>query len=80
MLGREKATKMCYIFIVVVFTIPAIFIMFYINKWDAFKTHFSWLKCPGNSTRYPHNKAANWSVLGPQPSSGSASVSWPSLE
>lgn len=45
-LGRERVTKVCYLFIVVIFTVPAIAILFFINKWDSFKDHFDWMSCP----------------------------------
>lgn len=49
MLGREKMAKFCYLFVVIAFTIPAIAILFFINKWDGFKTYFDWMSCPAGS-------------------------------
>jgi hypothetical protein len=53
-LGRERTTKICYLFVVVVFTVPAILLFFLINNWDGFKNHFDWMACPSSSGgRYP---------------------------
>lgn len=48
-LGRERMTKICYLFIVVVFTVPAIAVLFFINKWTAFVSHFDWMSCPNSA-------------------------------
>lgn len=81
MIGREKTTKLCYLFIVIVFTVPAIFIMFLINNWDAFKTHFTWMRCPASTNgRYSQGYSVNWNASDLQPFSGSALVFWPSSE
>jgi hypothetical protein len=36
LLGPERVTKVYYLFLVMVFSIPAIAILFYLNKWKAF--------------------------------------------
>ena len=75
-IGREKTTKLCYLFIVLVFTIPAILIMFLLNNWDAFKTHFSWMTCPSSSgAGYLSPNSVSSSALAHRPSSGWVSVS-----
>lgn len=48
-LGKEKVTKVCYLFLVVVFTVPAIVLLFFINKWSSYASHFSWMSCPSSS-------------------------------
>ncbi len=46
LLGPERVTKIFYLFLVVVFTVPAIVVMYYLDKWHAFLDYFSWLRCP----------------------------------
>lgn len=48
-LGREKVTKICYLFLVVIFTVPAVVILFFINKWGSYVSFFSWMSCPSSS-------------------------------
>jgi hypothetical protein len=50
LLGMEKVTKVLYFFIILVYTIPAIFIFFFLNNWDKFKEYFvDYIYCPGSS-------------------------------
>ena len=46
LLGPDKVTKIFYIFLVIVFTIPAIAILFFINDIQSFIEYFSWMSCP----------------------------------
>lgn len=50
LLGIEKVTKIFYFLLVVVFVVPAIFVFFFLNKWQSFITYFqAWIKCPSTS-------------------------------
>ncbi len=51
-LGPERVTKVFYLFLVIVITVPAIAIMFYLNEWSSFRSYFSWLSCPASSGGY----------------------------
>ena len=49
-LGPEKVTKLFYFVLVIVFVIPAIFVLFFLNRWTAFKEYFGdWFNCPDSS-------------------------------
>ena len=49
-LGPQKVTKIFYLFLVVIFTVPAIVVLFFLNKWDTFTSKFDWLvRCPESS-------------------------------
>ena len=49
-LGPEKVTKLFYFILVIVFVIPAIFVLFFLNRWTAFKDYFGkWFNCPDSS-------------------------------
>ncbi len=49
-LGMEKVTKIFYFFLVVVFAVPAIFVFFFLNRWDTFINYFSqWIYCPATT-------------------------------
>lgn len=49
-MGIERVTKIYYFVLVVVFVVPAIFVFFFLNKWQAFISYFSeWIKCPNTS-------------------------------
>ena len=67
-LGKEKVTKISYLLLVIIFTLPAVAILFFINKWEGFRNYFSWMRCPSTSGGYFSNYIGNWSVLGLQPS------------
>lgn len=46
-LGAEKTTKLFYFTLILVFTIPSIFIFFFLNQWQAFIDYFKyWISCP----------------------------------
>jgi hypothetical protein len=45
-LGPQRVTKVFYLFLVVVFTVPAIAVFFYLNRWQSFINYFSWMQCP----------------------------------
>ena len=49
LLGPQRVTKLFYFFLVIIFTIPAIIIFFYLNQWSAFTKYFSWMQCPESS-------------------------------
>jgi len=49
LLGPQKVTKVYYLFLVAVFTIPAIVVLFYLNEIQSFIDYFSWLACPDSS-------------------------------
>jgi energy-converting hydrogenase Eha subunit F len=51
-LGPQRVTKIFYLFLVVVFTVPAIVVFFYLNKWQLFTNYFSWMQCPQASGGY----------------------------
>ena len=51
-MGQERSTKVCYLFVVAIFTIPAILVSFLINRWNDFETYFSWMDCPDSSGGY----------------------------
>ena len=48
-LGPEKVTKVFYLFLVAVFTIPAIAVLFFLNDAKSFIANFEWLSCPDSS-------------------------------
>lgn len=49
-LGPEKVTKLFYFMLVIVFTVPSIFVFFFLNRWTAFKEYFGdWFNCPDSS-------------------------------
>lgn len=49
-LGKERLTKVYYITLILIFVVPAIFIFFFLNKWQSFLNYFStWFSCPTSS-------------------------------
>ena len=56
LLGPQKVTKIFYLFLVAVFTIPAIVILFYLNDIQSFIEYFDWLRCPDASGGYISSK------------------------
>lgn len=46
-LGMERVTKIFYLILVIVFTVPAIFVFFFLNKWSDFTQYFDdMINCP----------------------------------
>ena len=70
LLGLERVTKLFYLFLVAIFTIPAIVVLFFINQWQSFISYFSWLSCPSGSGGYIIFYLANLIVWDLQPSIG----------
>ena len=40
LLGPERLTKLLYFLLVIVFIVPAIFVLFFLNRWENFKKYF----------------------------------------
>lgn len=47
LMGRERITKVFYIFLVIAFVVPSILVFFLLHNWKAFIDYFSkYLSCP----------------------------------
>ena len=49
-LGPERVTKIFYFFLILVFTVPAMVIFFFLNQWQAYIDYFKeYIQCPKSS-------------------------------
>lgn len=48
-LGPQRVAKVFYLCLVMVFTIPALVMLFYLNQIQWFINYFSWMTCPQSS-------------------------------
>jgi hypothetical protein len=46
-LGRERVTKIYYVFLDILVVIPAVFLFYYLQNWTSFRVTFGyWVHCP----------------------------------
>jgi hypothetical protein len=46
-MGREKVTKLLYIVLDLLIVVPAVFLFYYLQNWQAFANTFGkWINCP----------------------------------